>query len=830
MNNAGESCTVFFYVKRLIFVFALLVLLALVSVAGFLVFSWHLPSVASLKRFRPPVSSEVFSSEYVKIGEFFRERRIYVKLHQTPPFLVKAFIAAEDAAFFEHGGISPEGIVRAFVKNMAAGQVKQGGSTITQQVAKALLLTPERSFIRKAREVALALKMEKFLTKEEILEIYLNHVYLGSGAYGVQAAAQTYFNKDVMSLTPGEMALLAGLTKAPSRDSPLSDPERALGRRNYVLKRMLEESYITQEQHDEAVREPLTLATETNLNLRYAPYFVEYVRRHLIEKYGEDLVLAGGLQIYTTARVRDSLAATQAVRAGLEELDRHQGYRGPLEHVADADHAAFLAKLRREQPAPPKERDTSLRALVTAVRDKEGLTQVDLGFGGGVISLESMRWARKPDFERYWESALITRPSQALKPGDAILVRLAEEVENSAKPPFKSARAVLLFQEPLVQGALIAIDPTDGGIRAMVGGYDYQKSEFNRAIQAKRQPGSAFKPIIYSAALDHGFTPARVIVDSPIVYDDPTHASTWKPKNYEGTFAGDTIFRDCLIKSRNVPTVKILQEIGIDAAIEYARKFGITSDLAKDFSLALGSSAVTPLELVSAYTVFATGGKRVEPVGILKVVDREGNVLERNLYEDPALGINDQIAAREQALAARKGAQDAVAAGKDPKASLPAGYVLSPQTAFLMTHLLKEVIRVGTGARAAAINRPAAGKTGTTNENYDAWFLGFTTDLVSGVWVGFDQASSLGVREMGGASASPIWLSYMQEALKGKPVVDFSVPDGVVFAQIDPQTGKLATSKTQGPIFEAFHEGTEPKETADEAQKKKSQQNFFLNE
>ncbi|MFH1018344.1 MAG: PBP1A family penicillin-binding protein [Pseudomonadota bacterium] len=816
--------------RKIALLFAFLVLLALGGAVGFVVLSWNLPSVASLQRFRPPVSSEVFSDEYVKIGEFFRERRIYVPLHDAAPFLVKAFVAAEDAEFFEHKGVSPTGIFRAFVKNMAAGQVRQGGSTITQQVAKALLLTPERSFVRKAREVLLALKMEKFLTKEQILEIYLNQVYLGSGAYGIQAAAQTYFDKDVAGLTPSEMALLAGLTKAPSRDSPFSDFEKALGRRNYVLKRMLEEGYITQQQHDEAVREPPSMAKDADMNLKFAPYLVEYVRRHVTEKYGEDLVLAGGLQIYTTARVRDSLAAARAVRAGLEELDRHQGYRGAPERVGEKERAAFLAKLRKDQPEPPKERDAVLKGLVTEVRDKDGWTFVDLGFGSGAISFETMRWARKPDFERYWENALITRPSQAFKSGDVVSVRLEQADEKPQKSPPKGTRIVFLFQEPLVQAALVSIDPADGAIRAMVGGYDFQKSEFNRAVQAKRQPGSAFKPIIYSAALDNGFTPSRVIVDSPIVYDDPTRASSWKPKNFEGDFAGDTIFRDCLIKSRNVPTVKILQEIGIDAAINYAHKFGITSELAKDYSLALGSSAVVPLDLVTAYAVFATGGRRVTPVAIRKIVDREGNVLERNLPEDPALGIGDQVTSRIRELAENKLAQEAVAVGKDPKAQLPDGYVLSPQTAFLMTHLLKEVIRVGTGARAAAINRPAAGKTGTTNENYDAWFLGFTPDLLAGVWVGFDQASSLGVREMGGASASPIWLAYMLEALKGKPVLDFSVPAGVVFAQIDPKTGKLATSKIRNPIFEAFREGTEPKETADEAQKKKSQQNFFLNE
>jgi penicillin-binding protein 1A len=803
------------------------ILLAATVVAGIAV-SWNLPSVTSLKDFRPPTSTEVFSDDYVKIGEFFNERRIYVPLHQVPPLLVKAFIAAEDADFFKHKGVSISGILRAMVRNMLAGGMKQGGSTITQQLAKGLLLTREKKLLRKIREAILATKMEKFLTKEEILELYLNYVYLGHGAYGVEAAAQVYFGKDAVDLSLPEVAVLAALPKAPGRDNPFTDPERSKDRRNYVLRRMLDESYITSEQERTGRESELTIVKETNLNLKYAPYFVEHVRRHLIEKYGEEVVYQGGLQVYTTLRVKDALGSQKALSEGIEELDRRQGYRGPISNVPEKERAAFAEKLKTEQPKPPLTMEESYRALVTDVKDKEGWVFIDVGYTKGVIPFETMTWARTPNPDRFWENDLITKPSKALKAGDVIWVRMHRPGADLKNPIPKKTLVFMLFQEPQVQGALLSLDPKTGAVRAMVGGYNFTKSELNRAMQSKRQPGSAFKPIIYTTALDNGYTAASIIVDSPIVYDDPTHDSKWKPKNFEGDFQGNTIFRDSLIKSRNVPTIKILQQIGVETAMTYAQRMGITSELSKDFSMALGSSSLTPIELISAYATFAAGGRRVTPVFIKKVLDRDGNLLERHIWED--LDLADQATATENQWQAKVLARQAMAVGKDPKAKLPDGYALSPQTAFLMTNLLKEVIHSGTGAKAAGINRPAAGKTGTTNDNFDAWFIGFTPDLVAGVWVGFDKPTSLGVKEMGGALASPIWLSYMLQALKGTPPTDFTVPEGVIFAQIDPKNGKVATSKTKGAVFEAFREGTEPTETSEAAEQKKSQQNFFLNE
>ncbi len=795
------------------------------------IFSWDLPSVSSLRHFRPLISSEIYSHEYLKIGEFYKERRTFLPLHRTPPLVLSAFVAAEDSTFFEHRGISLSGIIRAGIKNILAGEVRQGGSTITQQVAKGLLLTPERSLTRKIREALLAFKMEKFLTKEEILEIYLNQVYLGHSAYGVAAAARVYFAKDITDITLPEVALLAGLTRAPSRDNPFSSFTRAKERQKYVLSRLREERQITPEREAEAFGEALQLNLSPNLNLQIAPYFVEHVRRYLMEKYGDALVLGGGLQIFTTVSASASLAATDALRTGVEEVDRHQGYRGALKNIPEVERANFLEELKEENGIGPFRKGEIYQGLVTQVSDKLGLAQVSLGLSTGTIPREAMAWARKPNPEQYWANHLLENPSEALNEGDVIQVRPVGDLKLERKLDLPSGSLLLeLFQKPTVQGALVALDPRSGEIRAMVGGYDFEKSEFNRVVQSRRQPGSSFKPIIYSAALDHDYTPASILVDAPIVYDDPTTEFRWRPKNFGGKFYGDTIFRDCLIKSRNVPTIKIVQNLGLDVVIGRARSLGIESPLDRNFSLALGSSGISPLELVTAYSVFAAAGKKVVPLVIQKILDRDGNVLERNGWDDPSFDLIEQAAVAEQQRTLAEAHTKAIEVGKDPKAAPPEGYALSPQTAYIMTHLLKQVIQVGTGIRARAINRPAAGKTGTTNDNFDAWFVGFTPDLLAGVWVGFDEAQTLGAREEGGRVASPVWLSFMQEALSHSPIVDFEVPDGLVFAQIDPKTGKLASERTERAVFEVFREGTEPSETSEEASAHKSPQQFFLQE
>lgn len=788
-----------------------------------LITSWRLPAVDTLQNYQPAVGTEVFSIDKVKIGEFFRQRRVYLSESDIPDRVKQAFIAAEDAQYYDHSGISVSGIMRAFVKNMLAGRVKQGGSTITQQVAKSLLLSSERSIMRKIKEAMLAFKMENFLTKAQILEIYLNEIYLGDGAYGIEAAAQTYFGKNTTDLDLAEIAMIAGLTRAPSRDNPRRSLAAAKEKQRYVLERMREEGYISKDEEQAALKFDIKLNRFRDLNLKYAPYFVEHIRRYLTKNYGDDLVLEKGLQVYTTIEAKAALAADRALKEGVESVDRHQGYRGPIKHVAESEWENAIIEIEELNPVKLEDRET-YHALVTKVDDDKKEVLIDLGRQReGQILLEDMEWARKPNPDRYWAYQKIKKPSQALKAGDIIYVHRYD------------ANRYALTQTSQVQGALIAIDPISGHIKAMVGGYDFKASEFNRTVQAKRQPGSAFKPIVFSAALEKGYTAASVITDSPIVYDDPALQATWKPKNYAGKFHGDTIFRNCLIQSRNVPTIKIVQDIGVDYLISHAKKIGIRSDLQPNLSLALGTSVLSPIEIVRAYSVFAAQGRRPteENDFILAVFDQNGQLLEKNtpvelspnsnFIENTALLVSDM---------AEADYAEALKAGIDPETPLPESYAISPQMAAIMTHLLGEVITSGTGSKARDINRPAAGKTGTTNENHDAWFVGYTPELVTAVWIGFDDSNrSLGVKEDGGQIASPVWLSFMKEALADKPTQSFPRPPGLITVRIDSETGMLADDSTKKVISELFLEGTEPSTTSEEEKIQKSDSsNFFLEE
>ena len=637
-------------------------------VVTYQVFTTELPNIETVKDYRPCVLSRVFDADGEVIGEFFIEKRELVPLERVPLELRQALIAAEDANFYRHEGLDFFGILRAMLKNIRAGEIVQGGSTITQQVVKSLLLTPERSWRRKIREAILANRLERSLSKDEILYLYLNQIYFGHGAYGVQMAAQSYFGHDVSEVDLAEAALLAGLPQAPSRYSPARHPERARERQRYVLARMVEEGMITPKEMEDALalEKHLAVLPLVNRNLETAPYFIDYVREYLKDRYGEDLTFCGGLRVYTTLRAEEQRAAREAVQ-----------------------------------------------------------------FGVGAY------WKRHPD------------EAQAV------------DAEN-----------------PL-QGALLAMDLPSGAIRAMVGGVDYAKSKFNRTTQSHRQPGSAVKPLIYAAALDKGYTPATLVVDSPMVFEDPVLEEKWKPKNYSRRFVGPTTLRDALTHSRNVVTIKILRDIGVPYAIRYARKLGVSSHLSPDLSLALGSSEVTLQELLVAYSTFAMGGARPRPMFIRKITDAQGKVLE------------EQEPSHEQ--------------------------VLSPQTAYLMTSLLRGVVLEGTGRAVRSLQAKAAGKTGTTNEYRDAWFVGYTPDKIAGVWLGFDQPKNLGKRESGGRAAAPVWLEYMKQVYPNGSRKTFPVPPGIVFARIDTETGLLATDRTRKTRLECFREGTEPQEFYEEA-------------
>ncbi len=730
--------------------------------------SQDLPKISSLADYRPPVVTTVYAADGRKIAEFYKERRIVVPLSKIPKQLVQAFVAAEDARFYSHKGVDFPSIVRAFFKNLEAGTIVQGGSTITQQVTKSFLLTPERSYQRKIKEAILAYRIDKAFSKEEILFLYLNQIYLGHGAYGVAAAAENYFGKDVSDLNLAESAMLAGLPQAPSRYSPFRKPRLAKERQIYVLNRMETEGYIDKKTVEAAMATELDIHGRKNWYLDEVPFYTEHVRRQIEERYGPEALYTGGLQIHTAVDVDMQKIARQEIESGLRALDKRQGYRGPLMRVHPEEIESFVSELQSESEKAPPESDRIARGVVTNVDDVGEKVQVRIGAGLGFIAMEDMRWARKPDPDVPYYAVRIHRPSQVLRVGDVIEVRIKGRSEETGDWQLS------LEQEPIVQAALLCIEAATGEVKAMIGGRDFEETQFNRAVQSRRQPGSAFKPIIYAAAIDKGYTPATVIVDSPIVFEDLERDFTWKPKNYKERFYGPTLLREALAKSRNVVTIKILQDIGIDYLIDYARKLGITSTLSRDLSIALGSSGVSLLELTNAYSVFANQGDRIEPVFVRKILDRDGNVMQE------AKPLQEKV--------------------------------IDSSTAYIMTHLLEGVVQHGTGQRAKALNRPAAGKTGTTNNLFDAWFMGYTPRYITGTWVGFDEERSLGEGETGSRAASPIWLAFMKRILDGTPVQVFEAPEGIVFAKIDAKTGLLPISESEKTVFECFKEGTVPTE------------------
>jgi penicillin-binding protein 1A len=746
--------------------FGAMILLGTLGAGGVLwYFSQDLPSLDSLQNYQPSLVTQVYSSDQQLIGQFFIERRIVTPLADIPKMLAEAVIATEDARFFEHPGLDYIGILRAAWTNIRHGGRKlEGASTITQQLARSLFLSSERSYGRKIRELILAYKMEVVSTKEQILETYLNQIYFGQGAYGVAAAAQTYFGKELSKLTLPEAAFLAGLPKSPSRFSPFVAYDRAKKRQEHVLSRMEEAGFITQAEQEQAAVEPLAFRRPGGDQL--APYFVEYVRQLLIAKYGETMVYKGGLKVFTTLNLEMQRLAEAAFAAGLRELDKRQGWRGPVRTVDLATMPAAVAVAAADDTVTVGE---YREGVVTKVAKEHYLVQV--GRMTAKLAFDDMAWAKKrlkgPDATK----DVVVEPNlrQILKPGDVI--------EIVIKKVDRGTVSLQLEQTPLVDGGLIAIDPAKGVIRAMVGGYDFNRSEYNRAVQAHRQPGSAFKPIIYATAINQGMSPASVILDAPVVYEQEEEEKTWKPENYGKKFHGIVSLREALAHSHNLATVRLLEKVGVKNVIDFAQTVGITSPLAADLSLGLGSSSVGLLELTSAYGVFLNQGSRVEPYAIFFVKDNAGKILELTEPE-----------ARE---------------------------VMSKETAYLLTNMMEDVIRKGTGQAAKVIDRPIAGKTGTTNDFINAWFIGGTPNLVTGVFVGFDDRRSLGETESGAHAALPIWISFMREALKQVPVVPFTIPDGVTFVKVDPATGLLESEQegTSGTV-ELFARGSEPTQTS----------------
>lgn len=743
-NGARWATLVF-----LAFIASVVLVGSLSLLAFFIQLDRSLPSTQSLKNYHPPLVTRIYASDGSLRGEFYMERRFIVPLADLPPHLIKAFLAAEDVRFYEHGGVDLLGVIRAFFKNIQAGEIVQGGSTITQQVVKSLLLTPERTWIRKLKEAILAYRIDQSLSKDEILTLYLNQIYFGSGAYGVEAAARTYFDKHARDLTLAEAALVAGLPKAPTRFSPTNNFSAAQDRQRYVLQRMLESGFATSGDIQRAQAEPIKLAKPRHWTLKDLDYFTEEVRRQLETRYGKDGLYKEGLTVYTTLDPKIQAFAEKALDQGLRELDkRHRRYRG-LHANVPRDEWNSTVKVLAERNGT-LEPNKIAGALVMQYDPKTRTCLLHLGSAYG----------RLPPSGWEWTKASSSRADRMFRIGDIIRVRL-DRVEEG------NSWSTVLEQDPGMEGALMAMNPETGQVLCMVGGRDFAKSQFNRCTQSFRQPGSAFKPIIYAAALDRGYTEASILIDSPFVRDDHSLRGRWMPSNYDRQFWGPITLRKALVNSRNVVTVKVLDDIGTNYAISYARRLGISAPLTPTLALALGASGVTLWELLTAYTPFANLGERSDPYLIEKVYDRRGNLLE------------DHRPSREK--------------------------VISPQTAYIMTHLLQGVVEEGTGQKAKELGRPAAGKTGTTNELKDAWFVGYTPDLMAGVWIGYDDHNlSLGKGETGGRAACPIWLRFMEQALKDKPIQAFKIPSGVVLAKMDPNSGYVYRSNEGGGVFAAF--------------------------
>ena len=733
-------------------------------VGAFIALAMGIPSVEELKRQDYAAGTKIYADDDILIGEIKLQKGIFVPLSKMPDGLKNAIIAVEDSRFWQHSGIDYIGITRALFKDLMYMSLKEGGSTITQQLAKIVFLSSEKTIIRKVKEAQLALTMEKELSKKEILELYLNRAFFGHGAYGIEMASRTYFGKSVTQINLAEAAMLAGLVKAPNSYSPFNDLVKAKERQALVLNRMVEEGYLKPAQAEAVKRQPLLLS-QTRASTETFNYFIDYVRQYLLAKYGEDKVYKGDLRVHTTLNRNAQVQAQKALQDGLREVDKRRGWRGPIANrekvqEVDSDRISFSAT-----PG-----DIS-RGVVMSVSPKEAIIR-SRGISGKLSLADAM-----------WAAAVLDKPNSKprtlkhfsltdiLKKGDVISVKF----KNIARKNITFS----LEQEPEIEGAVAAVEPATGFLRALVGGFSYTKSDYNRAIMAQRQPGSAFKPIIYATAMERGFTPASIVIDEPVSYSKGATGEEWKPENYDRKYLGPTRLREALAYSRNVVTVKLVDAIGVDRVIELSRNLGIQGNMERNLSIALGSTGATPLDMSSAFAVFANGGVKMKTTSIKFITDGRGEILESSQPE--------------------------------------ATPVLSATSAFLITSMMEDVIRYGTGQR-ANIGRPAAGKTGTSNDYKDAWFVGYTPDLAAAVWVGFDDMRrSLGSGEVGGRAAAPIWRNFMSNTLSGHAATGFSVPGGLVRARIDKATGLLADplAADSATLMEYFKEGTAPVSTAD---------------
>jgi len=783
--------------RALLTIFGILLVVAIAGAGGVL-FIFHnygrgLPEYRQLADYEPPVMTRVYGGDGRLLAEYATEKRIFVPIKATPKRVIQSFLAAEDKNFYIHPGVDVLSVIRAAltnVRNIGSSKRPVGASTITQQVAKNFLLTNEVSWKRKIKEAILAFRIERALSKDRILELYLNEIYLGFGSYGVAAAALNYFDKSMDELTIDEAAFLAALPKAPNNYHPVKKPKAAKARRDWVIGRLLVGGLITPAEAELAAARPLQVRQRSATEYIRADYFAEEVRRQLDNRYGEEKLYKGGLSVRTTLDPRLQAIADTVLREGLETYDRRHGWRGPVARLPEGTRLDVKIEWRRAlaKIPPVKGVGSHLLAVVIGLRPDDAL----IGFGDGAsgrIPLAEMKWAR-PWMENQKRGPKVTSPADVLVPGDVIVV---DPVNANAKGVAYPAGSYGLRQLPDVDGSIVALDPHTGRILAMSGGYSYERSQFNRVTQAMRQPGSAFKPFVYLAALDHGYTPSTLILDAPFVIDQGPGLPKWRPANYTKKFYGPSTMRLGLEKSRNLMTVRLAQTIGMEAISEYAQRFGIVDFLPEKLAMALGSGETTLLRITTAYAMLVNGGKRITPTLIDRIQDRHGETIFRHDRRN-CVSCRATIWTRQET--------PAIADTRKP--------VTKPGSAYQVVSMLKGVVERGTGRRIRAVGKPLAGKTGTTNADKDTWFIGFSPDLAVGVFVGFDTPKTLGRRETGSSVAAPLFRDFMAAALEKKKAIPFRIPPGIRLVRVNAATGELARAGDKKVIYEAFKPGTVP--------------------
>jgi len=770
-----------------------------ILVTGFyLLLTPSLPDAEQLKSVKLQTPLRIYSADHKLIAEFGEKRRSPIAVEETPQTLLNAFLAAEDSRFFEHHGIDFRGLARATLELISTGSIQSGGSTITMQVAKNFFLSQERTFSRKFNEILLALQIEQQLSKEEIFELYLNKIYLGNRAYGIEAAANTYYGKSIQDLTLAEMAMIAGLPKAPSRYNPLANLERAMERRNWILSRMLSLGFIDRPQYEEAIAEPSRARYHGLSPELSAPYIAEMARQEMIQRFGE-AAYEDGYRVYLTLDSKQQAAAQSAVRQGLLDYDRRHGYRGPEQRL----NLAGLSHEEIQQQIARIPRIGGLEPAVVIGVEKDSVSVLPQQGEPRKIDWKGLSWAR-PFIHTNRMGPAPKTADEILKQGDVIRLYFNAQAQSWE-----------LSQIPQAQSALVAISPYNGAIMALAGGFDFYHSKFNRAIQAARQPGSSFKPFIYLAGLEMGMTPATLINDAPVVFADEQLESAWRPRNSGGRFKGPIRLRQALYESRNLVSIRLVRSLGIQPVIDYVSKFGIpAANMPRNLSLSLGTASVTPFELATAYAILANGGYRISPHFISRIESSEGEVLYRANPPVACEDCNNPTLASNEPISIGTPSESAESPSATPEPVITAPRIADARAVYIMHSILKDVITKKTGRAARALGRnDIAGKTGTTNELVDAWFAGFNQDVAATVWVGFDQPQTLGQNEFGARAALPIWVDFMKEALAGKPERELPQPPGLVTVRIDATTGQRATENTENAIFEIFKAEEVPPET-----------------